>query len=93
MAEQWKRIKLGGLWKSTTSTGKEYFGGGFALGTRIEIWPNTNKRSDKDPDLTLYIVEPPPKDGAVPRREHAADPRPTVAEVPPSSVIDDDIPF
>ncbi len=59
------KVKLTGLWKNTSKNGKEYYKGSLTYSSDILIYLNENKRNEKDPDATLYIVTKKPKaDGA-----------------------------
>ena len=52
-----QRVKIGGLWKSETKTGKVYYSGQLGFGSGIEIWANNKREGSKDPDFQVYIVE------------------------------------
>jgi len=48
-------IKLGGLWINQDKNGNEYFSGNFGFGGKINIFKNTYKTKDNDPDYTMSI--------------------------------------
>ena len=51
------KIKLGGLWKNESKDGKTYLSGSFTYGTKILIFPNGFKESEKDPDHIMYLAK------------------------------------
>ena len=55
MSDQ-KMIKLTGLWKKETDNGVHY-SGGFGYSANILLFQNKYKRSEKDPDLILYVAQ------------------------------------
>jgi uncharacterized protein (DUF736 family) len=47
-------VKLTGLWKNTSKDGKTYLSG--TLGAvRVLVFPNEYKRTEKDPDFSLFL--------------------------------------
>ena len=56
-------IKLTGLWKNEGPKGV-YFSGSLGVGGKALVFRNDNKRTEKDPDLVLYL-------GKVERKEKA----------------------
>jgi len=48
-------IKIGGLWKKTTENGT-HFSGPFGYAANLLLFKNKYKKSEKDPDLILYIA-------------------------------------
>lgn len=56
------RVKLTGLWKNTTKIdGHEYLSGNLSATATLQIWPNKFKRTDKDPDFNIFLVQKEPK--------------------------------
>jgi len=49
-------IKLTGLWKGETRDKKPYLSGNLTYGTRLLIFQNKFKETDKDPDYHAYIA-------------------------------------
>jgi len=50
------KVKLTGLWKNTSKSGKTYYSGRLGM-AKLLVFENNNKRSNKDPDLTIYLTE------------------------------------
>lgn len=64
--EKGPKIFLGGLWLNTSKDGKiTYLSGklGFA---KLLIFRNTEKKNEKGPDYSMYLVESPKEDQAPP---------------------------
>ena len=57
-----KKIKLTGLWKQEAKDGSVYYSGSLTYSTNILMFKNRYKKSDRDPDLILYISEKKKKD-------------------------------
>ena len=56
------RIQLSGLWKQESRSGNTYYSGSLGPSAQLQLWPNKFKeKSDKRPDLILYIVKREPK--------------------------------
>ncbi len=49
-------LKMGGLWKNKDKNGNEYFSGDFTFGTKILIYKNGYKSSEKEPDYQVYLA-------------------------------------
>lgn len=60
MAEKSERIRICSLWRNTAKDGTSYLMGSFTFGTKLLVYPNKYKKTDKDPDYVVSIV---PKDG------------------------------
>ena len=52
-----KKIKLTGLWRKESRNGNVYYQGSLSYSTNIFMFKNKFKKSDRDPDLILYISE------------------------------------
>lgn len=61
-------IQLCGLWKNEKGT---CISGSFTFGSRVVIFPNGYKQSDKDPDYVLYIQKSQPKEKRGQERDSA----------------------
>lgn len=48
-------IKLAALWKKESKEGRTYYHGRFGE-ARLLLFKNENKKSEKHPDLNLFIV-------------------------------------
>lgn len=57
MEEAPKKIKLTGLWKQQSKNGDVYYSGSLTYSTNILLFKNKYKKSERDPDLILYISE------------------------------------
>ena len=55
--EQAPKVKLGGLWKQEAKDGSVYYSGSLTYSTNLLMFKNKFKKSDRDPDLILYISE------------------------------------
>lgn len=55
--EEYIQVKLGGLWKNTTKTGKTYLSGTLGYDANIQIWPNKKRDGKEDPDYNIYISQ------------------------------------
>jgi len=64
MAEEKTMIKLCGLWKTEGKEGEVFFSGKLSYSSRILVFKNKYKRSEKDPDLIIYLAEHKPKEKA-----------------------------
>lgn len=64
MAQQ-NLLRICALWKGQTRNGDDFYRGRLNGGIRVLVFTNTNKRTDKDPDATIYFapVEDDDKDG------------------------------
>jgi hypothetical protein len=49
------RIKLTGLWKKEGRDGSVFYSGKLSYNASLLLFRNQYKRSEKDPDLVLYI--------------------------------------
>ena len=57
-------VKLCGLWKQNAKNGKQQFLAGKVGPTaRLVVFKNTDKKNDKSPDYTAYLVTPAKQDG------------------------------
>jgi len=56
-------IKLTGLWKNETKDKKTYLSGNLTYGTKLLIFQNKFKETDKDPDYNAYIAVKEQKQG------------------------------
>lgn len=58
MSEQQKstRVKMTGLWASSTKDGTRYLSGGNGS-QRWSIWPNNFKQGENDPTHILYVEQ------------------------------------
>jgi hypothetical protein len=56
-------LKLTGLWKSTTTSGKAMLAGSLTPGVRVIVLPNDRKRNESDPDYALFVAAARPKKG------------------------------
>ena len=61
--EQAAKIKIGGLWKKEGKDGTVFYQGGLSYSSNLLIFKNKFKRSERDPDLILYISEKKKKEG------------------------------
>ena len=52
-----EKIKLTGLWKQESRSGDVYYSGSLTYSTNILLFKNQYKKSERDPDLILYIAE------------------------------------
>ena len=57
MEEQVAKVKIGGLWKKEGKDGTVFYSGNLSYSSNILIFKNKFKRSERDPDLILYISE------------------------------------
>ena len=57
MEEQASKIKIGGLWKKEGKDGVVFYSGNLSYSSNLLIFKNKFKRSERDPDLILYISE------------------------------------
>jgi len=55
--EQAPKIKIGGLWKKEAKDGTVFYQGGLSFSSNLLLFKNKFKRSERDPDLILYISE------------------------------------
>lgn len=55
--EQAPKVKLGGLWKKEAKDGTVFYSGNLSYSSNILIFKNKFKRTERDPDLILYISE------------------------------------
>jgi len=55
--ERAPKIKLGGLWKQESKDGTVYYSGSLTYSTNILLFKNQYKKSEKDPDLLLYLAQ------------------------------------
>lgn len=51
-------IKLTGLWKRKSKSGKVYYSGNLSSTAKVLLFKNDNKENDRDPDLALYLARP-----------------------------------
>ncbi len=52
----WKVSKLTGLWKGKSKNGETYFSGKVLPTSRLLVFPNTYKQSEKDLDFITYLA-------------------------------------
>ena len=57
MEEQASKIKIGGLWKKEGKDGVVFYSGNLSYSSNLLIFKKEFKRSERDPDLILYISE------------------------------------
>ena len=50
-------VKLCGLWKKEAKDGTVFYQGKLSYSSNLLLFKNKFKRSEKDPDLILYISE------------------------------------
>jgi len=55
--EQAPKIKIGGLWKKESKDGTVFYQGGLSYSSNLLIFKNKFKRSERDPDLLLYVSQ------------------------------------
>lgn len=58
-----KKQSIGGLWKKKVN-GKEMYSGTVEINgvkTRLDVWPNTFKKEEKQPDFKIFINDYVPK--------------------------------
>jgi len=55
--EQVSRIKIGGLWKKEGKDGTVFYQGGLSYSSNLLLFKNKFKRSERDPDLLLYVAQ------------------------------------
>jgi len=67
-------IKLGGLWRTEGKDGSVFFSGKLGYGTRLLLFKNQHKRSDKDPDLVIYLAKSEEKKREAPAGDADSDP-------------------
>jgi hypothetical protein len=48
-------VKLSGLWKQKTKDGKPYLSGTIG-GAKVLVFPNEYKKTEKDPDYSLFVA-------------------------------------
>lgn len=51
------KIKIGGLWKKESKDGTVFYSGNLSYSSNILLFKNRYKKSEKDPDLILYIAQ------------------------------------
>ena len=56
------KIKIGGLWKKEGKDGTVFYSGNLSYSSNLLLFKNKFKRSERDPDLILYISEKKKKD-------------------------------
>ena len=69
--------KLCGLWKAQGRDGAIYYSGKFTFGTRLMIFKNQYKKTERDPDLVVYMAkaeEQKAKAESFPERQEKPDP-------------------
>ena len=49
-------IKLTGLWKRKSKSGKVYYSGNLSTTAKVLLFKNDNKKNDRDPDLVIYLA-------------------------------------
>jgi len=82
--EKSERIRLAGLWKTETRSGKTFYSGSFGPSAQLQLFTNSYKEGDpKKPDLILYVV----------KREKKEDRQPSRAEPENDKEWEDEIPF
>jgi hypothetical protein len=71
------RVKLTGLWKTTTGKGEMVLSGTLSKSAKLIVFPNGFKSKDSDPDYVLYIApaesKTPEKTDATPSEQHRCD--------------------
>lgn len=55
--EEAPKVKIGGLWKKESADGTVFYQGGLSYSSNLLLFKNKFKRSEKDPDLILYIAQ------------------------------------
>lgn len=50
------RVKLCGLWRKKAKDGTDYLMGNLSYSSKIMIYPNKYKKTEKDPDYHLSVV-------------------------------------
>ena len=55
--EQAPKVKLGGLWKKEAKDGTVFYQGNLSYSSNLLLFKNKFKRTERDPDLILYISE------------------------------------
>jgi uncharacterized protein (DUF736 family) len=50
------KVKIGGVWKSTAKDGREYYSGKVNDNFKLLVFPNNNKKNDREPDLHVYLA-------------------------------------
>ncbi len=51
------KVKLTGLWKQKTQAGQPYLAGKVSPTSRLLVFPNSHKETDKDPDYIAYLAQ------------------------------------
>ena len=54
--QQSQLIEVSGLWKNTDKTGASYLSGNWGA-VKLFVFPNKNKKTDKEPLYRLYISQ------------------------------------
>lgn len=49
-------VRLTGLWRNIGKDGKPYLSGNLTGITRLMVFPNQNKRGEKDPDYLAWVM-------------------------------------
>jgi hypothetical protein len=49
-------VRLGGLWRRKSRAGVEYLGGSLGNGELL-VFRNDRRRSDRDPEYTIFVAE------------------------------------
>ncbi len=49
-------IKLTGLWKGKSKSGETFLSGKISPTSRLLVFPNSHKKSEKDPDYIAYLA-------------------------------------
>lgn len=87
MPDHPKGVQLCALWVNETKDGRKYYRGKLGDAT-IMGWVDTEKRSEKSPDLRLVLYPPPKRDEGAPPTERTA-----AKKAPAGESSGDDIPF
>ena len=51
-----EKVKLTGLWRGQLKDGGQYLSGRLSPTSKLLIYPNTYKKTDKDPDYIAYMA-------------------------------------
>ena len=78
-------VKLMGLWKNKTKEGKQYLTG-FLGQSKVLIFQNDKKETEKDFDYNVFITQAPPR-----KRDNGGSSQSTGSQVAPPQ--DEDAPF
>ena len=60
MKKDWQKLELGALWKKFSKSGDGFYTGNLKVdgkSFKIICFANTNKKSDNQPDVRIYLDE------------------------------------